>query len=199
VHKTKKISPTAPDSFSVQESSSSATCPEAESTPPARRGLQYRHMPHDTERATRQERAPVSPCAPRHRVLHTLGNGSDVAMCPEPPSPSPGKRGLRSRRVPRGSRPAPCAGRLWHRHVTEAPTPPPGRAPVSPHILWLQTRLLVREGSKAVTCPVALGPRACPCVPKTPDIRPIIASPGTRCRQHIKCICGRPYVAYGRY
>jgi hypothetical protein len=81
--------------------------------------------------------------------------------------------------MPRGSKPAPCAGRLWRRHVTEAPGPPPGRAPVPPRVLWLQTRLLVREGSGATTCLVALVPRAYPCVPKTPDIRPIIASPDT--------------------
>jgi hypothetical protein len=84
-------------------------------------------------------------------------------------------------------------------HVTEALGPSPNRAPVSPCVMWLQTRLLVREGSGAATCPVALGPRACPGVPKMPDIRLIIASVGTRCRQHIKCVYDRPYVAYGMH
>jgi hypothetical protein len=139
----------------------------------------------------------VSPRAPRHRTRHPSGKGYGVATCPDPSSPSPGRRGLRSRHVPHSSRPAPCVGRPWRRHVTEAPGPPPDRAQVSPHVMWLQTRLLVWEGSGATMCPVYLGPRACPCVPKTPDIRLIMASPGTRCRQRIKCVCDRPYTTYG--
>jgi hypothetical protein len=109
MHKTYKINPMAPDPFSVPESSGSATCPEAQSTPPTRRGLRCHHMPHGTERATHQERAPMSPHAPRHRVRHPPGKGSGVATCPEAPSPSPDRRWLWSRHVPHGSRPAPCA------------------------------------------------------------------------------------------
>jgi hypothetical protein len=172
---------------------------EAHSTPPTRRGLRCRHVPHVTECATCQERAPVSPRAPRHQSRHPLGKCSGVAMCPEAPSPSPDRRGLWSRNVPHGSRPALCAGRLWHRHVTEVPGPPLDRAPISPRVIWLQTRILVWEGSGAATCPVTLGPRACPCVFKTPDIRLIMASPGTRCRQRIKYVCDRPYTAYDRH
>jgi hypothetical protein len=59
--------------------------------------------------------------------------------------------------VSHGSRLVPCAGRLWRRHVTEAPGPPPGRALVSPRVLWLQTCLLVQEDPGATTCPVTLG------------------------------------------
>jgi hypothetical protein len=84
--------------------------------------------------------------------------------------------------MPRGSRPAPCSGKLWHHQVTEAPGPPPGRATVPACVMWLQTRLLVREGSGAITCLVALGPRVYLCIPKMPDIRPIMASLGTRCK-----------------
>jgi hypothetical protein len=156
-------------------------CLETQSTPPARRGLRCRHVPHDTERATRQERALVSPRAPRYHARHSPGEGSGVATCPEAPSSSPGRRRLRSRHAPRGFRPAPCAGRLWRRHVTEAPGPPLGRAPVPARVLRLQTRLLVREGSGATTCPVALGPRAYPC------------------RQRIKSVCDSPYATYGRH
>jgi hypothetical protein len=159
----------------------------------------------------------VSPCAPWHKARHPSGKGSSVAMCPEAPcappvrkglrcchvpeapSPSPNRRGLRSRHVPHGSRPAPYAGRIWCRHVIETPRPPPGRAPVSPRVLRLQTRLLMREGSGAATCLVALGPRACLCVPKMPDIRRIMASPSTQCRQCIKCVHDRSYVAYDRH
>jgi hypothetical protein len=141
----------------------------------------------------------VSPRALRRRARHPPGKGSGVATCPEAPSPSPGRRGLQSSHMPRGSRPTPCTGRLWRRHVTEAPGPPPGMAPISPRVMWLQTRLLVREGSGAATCPVALNPRASPCVPKTPNIRLIMASPGTRCRQRFKCVCDRSYATYGRH
>jgi hypothetical protein len=76
------------------EGSGSATCPDAQSTPPTRRGLQCRHVPHGTEHATRQERAPVSPSAPRHRAHHLPEKGSGVTTCPEAPSSSPGGRGL---------------------------------------------------------------------------------------------------------
>jgi hypothetical protein len=165
--------------------------------PSVRRGLRCCHVPHGTERATHQERAPVSPRASRHRARHPPGKGFGVVTCPETPSPSPGRRGLWSRHVSHGFRPAPYAVRLWRRHVTEASGPPPGRAPVSSHVLWLQTRLLMREGSGAATCPVALGPRACPCIPKTPDFRLIMTSSGTRCRQRIKCVCDKPYAARG--
>jgi hypothetical protein len=138
----------------------------------------------------------VSPCAPRHRAHHPLGKGSGVTTWPEAPSPSPGRKGLRSHHVPRGSRPAPCVGRLRCHHVTEAPGPPSGRAPVSPRVMWLQSYFLVQEGTGAAMCPVALDLRACSCVPKTLDTRLIMASPGTRCWQHIKCVCDRPYATY---
>jgi hypothetical protein len=173
------------------ESSISATCPEAQSMPPTRRGLRCHHIPHGTERATRQERALVLPHALRHHTCHLPGKDYGVAMCPEASSPSPGRRGLQSHHVLHGSRPAPCTGRLWCLHVTEAPGPSPGRAPASPRVLWLQTHLLVREGSEATKCLVAPSPQACPCIPKTPNIRLFMASPGTRCRQRIKCVYDR--------
>jgi hypothetical protein len=167
--------------------------------PLIRRRLRCCHVPYGTEHATHRERAPVSPHAPRHRACHSPGEGSGVAMCPEAPSPSPSRRRLQSYHVPHGSRPAPYAGRLWRHDMTEASGPPPGRAPIPTRVLWLRTRLLVWEGSGATTCLVALGPRAYLCIPKTPDIRPIMALPGTRCRQHIKCICDTSYIAYGRH
>jgi hypothetical protein len=189
----------APDPLPVPERSGSAMCPEAQNTPPARRGLRCLYVPYGIERATHQERALVRHVPPRHRVRHPSGKGSGVATCLEAPSPSPRRRGLQSHHVPRGSRPAPYAGRLWCRHVIEAPGSPPRRAPVSPRVLWLQTHLLVWEDSGATTCPVALSPRAFPCVPKTPDIRLIMVSPGAQCSQRIKCVCDRPYAAYDWY
>jgi hypothetical protein len=141
----------------------------------------------------------VSTCALRHRACHPSGKGSGVTTCPEASSPSLDRRRLLSHHVPRGFRPTLCAERLCHRHVTKAPGPPSGRAPVPSRVLWLQTRLLVREGFGAATCPVALDPRTCPCVLKTPDIRLIMASPGTRCRQRIRCVCDMLYAIYDRH
>jgi hypothetical protein len=77
---------------------------------------------------------------------------------PTAPASAPSREGLRSHHVSRGSRPtswcerplaSPCATELTARY---------GRAPVSPHLPRLQTRLLVREGSVITTCPVWLGP-----------------------------------------
>jgi hypothetical protein len=156
-------------------------------------------MSRGTEHPTCQERAPVLSRAPWHKARHPAGKSSDVVMCPEESSVPPDRKGLWCCHVPRGTEPVtqqerapesprasllrthPCTGRLRHHRVTEAPGPPPDRAPVS----------LVWEGFGAVTCPVALDPRACPCVSKTLDIRLIMVSSGTRCRQHIKCICAQ--------
>jgi hypothetical protein len=79
------------------------------------------------------------------------------------------------------------------------------------------TKTTARQGSGITTCLVAPDPPpgaggfrsrhvmsgswplACPCISKMPDIRLIMASPGTRCRQRIKCVCDRSYAAYGRH
>jgi hypothetical protein len=122
------------------------------------------------------QRALALPRAPWHWACHQLGEGSGVATCPTalnpPPStegsgvatypmapnPPPGRGGLQSHHVSCGSRPVPYVGRLWRHHMFRALGPPLGRAPASPCVLWLQTCLLVREGSGAATCTVALSP-----------------------------------------
>jgi hypothetical protein len=53
--------PTTPNPLPVPESSGSATCPVAQSTSPARRGLRCRNVPRGTEPVTWQERTPKSP------------------------------------------------------------------------------------------------------------------------------------------
>jgi hypothetical protein len=78
-------------------------------------------------------------------------------MCPEALSPSPDRRGLQSHHISHGYMLVPYTGRLWCHHVTEALGPLPNRAPVMPHVLWLQTHFLIWEGSGAATCPMALG------------------------------------------
>jgi hypothetical protein len=145
-------------SHPIGEGFGAATCPHGSRPTTGAIKLWLRHMPRDTEHATCQERDSVPPHAPRHRARHPPREGSGVTTCPEAPSPSRSRRGLRSHHVSHGSRLIPCAGRLWHRHVIEAPGPPPGRAPVSPRVLWLQTCLLLWEGSRAATCSVAHGP-----------------------------------------
>jgi hypothetical protein len=86
------------DPFLMPGGSGSATCPDAQSMPPARRGLRCRHVPHGIERttgqekplvrhvprgtlrATRQERVVVLPPDPRHRAHQPAGEGSEVTM-----------------------------------------------------------------------------------------------------------------------
>jgi hypothetical protein len=102
--------PTAPDLLPMLESSSSAMYPMAQSTPPTRRGLRCRHMPHGTEPVTRQGRAPesqrvswllahplrrkalASPCDRGTRT--TARQGSDIVTCPMAPDPPPGAGGF---------------------------------------------------------------------------------------------------------
>jgi hypothetical protein len=154
-------------------------------------------VPRGIEHATCQKRALVSSCAPWHRVRHPEGKGSGVTMCceascapparkglrcchvTEAPSPSPGRRGLQSHHVPRGSRLTPLRRKAlaslrdrgtrttaWQGSsiatCPEAPEPSPGAGGLRSHH--------VPSGSR---------PRACPCVLKMPDIRLIMASPGT--------------------
>jgi hypothetical protein len=76
---------------------------------------------------------------PQGRTPHPARNGSGVAVCP------------------RGSRPAPGAGELWHRHVPRGigNATRHGRAPVSPCVPRLQT---YSRCGRALASPCATGP-----------------------------------------
>jgi hypothetical protein len=145
---------------------------------------------------------------------HPPGKGSGVAMCPNAPCVPLAWRGLRSCHVPRarhptgegsrvatclmapGSPPAQGGSRvtawlrhqdhrptgLWYRHVSSGSRPASwcGRASEPPHAQCLSPPVCIRA------------------FPKTSYIRSIMTSPGTRCSQHIKCVCGMPYIAYER-
>jgi hypothetical protein len=103
------------------EGSGVTTCSEASSTPPARRGLQCRHVPRGTKPVTLQERALESPCvswlqarplrskalaSSRDRGIRTTAQqGFGIAMCYVAPDLPPGVGGLWSRHVPYGPRP----------------------------------------------------------------------------------------------
>jgi hypothetical protein len=83
----------------------------------------------------------VPPCedlslVPQHQTLHPVGKGFGVAACPC------------------GSRLAPGAEELWHRHVPRGTghATRQGRASVLPRVSRLQTHLSVREGSDVAMC-----------------------------------------------
>jgi hypothetical protein len=111
---------------------------------------------------TYQKRATMLSRALWHKTCHLSKKGFNVAMCPEAPNLSPGRR------------------KLWNHHMSPGPRPAPAQ-----------------EGSNVATCPVSLDlppdtrglrsrhvfsgsrPPTYPCILKTLDIRPIMASPGT--------------------
>jgi hypothetical protein len=180
----------------MPESSGSDMCPEAQSTPPTRRGLRCHHVPHGIEHTTQQERAPVSP---RARGTKRATRRERSPVLPRARSTEPVTRHERAPESPRASQ---LQARPMRR---KALTLPRDRG----------TRTTAPQGSGIATCPVAPDtpsgaeglqsrhvpsgpqPQACPCIPKMPDIRLIVASPDMRCRQRIKCVCDRPYAAYG--
>jgi hypothetical protein len=96
-----------------------ATCLEAPSTPPTRKGLQCHHVPQGTERATHKERAPVSSRAPRHLDHRPTG--------------------LRYRHMSCGSRPASWCGR--------ASEPPRAQWPSAPRSARAFPRRLTSDSS----------------------------------------------------
>jgi hypothetical protein len=128
-------------------------------------------------------------------------------MCPVTPGPPPGEGGLRCHHVSHGSRLV--AGGLWRRGVSygTGSTSQQGRALVScgfrpgsrcrravgsPRATWLSACYGTQaKGKYSAGLLTQLGPPACEaylCVLKTSDIRLIMTSPGTRSRQHIKCV-----------
>jgi hypothetical protein len=118
----------------------------------------------------RQERALMSPHVPQFQTHSRSRRGSGVVMCPVALGPPPDRGGLWCPHVSHGSRPA-----SWS-----------GRALTLSRVTWLSecygpqakekysASLLTRSGPPAS--------EACPHVPKGPDIRLIMTSPGTRSR-----------------
>jgi hypothetical protein len=123
-------------------------------------------------------RALTSPCAPQHWARHSAREGSGVAVCLTALDPSSALKGFGIATCPRHQNHHPTG--LQYRHVScgSGPASRCGRALEPPRALW----------------PSAF--EACLCVPKAPDIRLIMASPGTRSRQHIICIQDKPYAVY---
>jgi hypothetical protein len=115
-----------------------------------------------------------------HRVHHLTGKGSGVTTCPMAPDSPLSARGLWHHHVPRTTSPPLDREELRCRHVSygSRPTSRCGRAPASPHAPWL------------------LASEACQCVPKTPNVRLIMASPGMQSRQCIKYVQKKSYMAY---
>jgi hypothetical protein len=160
-------------------------------------------------------RALASPCAPWHRARHPTGKSSTITTCPVTADPSSIVGGLLRRHVPRATGPATLHGRASvsphvPRHQTRllvwecsgvvmcpmALGLLPGREELRCHHMSCGSRPTSRCG-RALASPRApwlSASEACPCVPKASDIRLIIASPGTRSRQRIKCVQNKVYV-----
>jgi hypothetical protein len=118
----------------------------------------------------------VSPRIPRFQTRILVREGSGIMECPVAPGPPLGRGGLRCHHVSRGFR----------------PTSRCRRALTSPRAIWLSAGYGTQgKGKYSAGLLTWLGPptsEMCPCIPETPDIRLIMTSPGTRSRQHIKCV-----------
>jgi hypothetical protein len=165
---------------------------------------------------SRCRRALSSPCAPWHRTCHLTGKGFGVTTCPVTLDPPPGAGGSGVTSAPwhqarypvgKGSSvtmcptaldPPPSTGGLWCRHVPHGtgPTTQQGRAPVSPCVLWLRTCPWCERAQPSPHAPWLSASEVSSCVPKKPDIRHIMASPGMRSKQHIKYVEDKPCTAY---
>jgi hypothetical protein len=151
-----------------------------------------------------------------------MSKSSDIATCPMAPGTPPDREGLRCCHVSRGSRPAPLATTRQGRatvspHVPQlqtrlpvregsdvatcpvAPGPPPGREGLQCHHMSYDSIPASRCG-RAMVPPHASwlsASEACPCIPKTSDIRLIMDSPSTQSKHRIKCIQDKSYAEYG--
>jgi hypothetical protein len=177
----------------------------------AREGSGVTMCPMALDPASQHGRALPSPHVPwrqtppgtgglwRHHVSHgaiphlLARKGSGVAMCLVASDPASRHRmAPTSLRVP------------WHQTrlpiregsgVAMCPTGPAsrrGRSLASPHATWLSTcygpQAKGKYSADLLTRSSPPASEVCPCFPKTPDIRLIMTSPGTRIRQRIKCV-----------
>jgi hypothetical protein len=129
-------------------------------------------------------------CVPMALDLLPVLESTVITLCLMAPGMPPARRGLWCRHVSHGSRPAPDTEGSDVTTCPVAPDPPPGReGPRCCHVSY-NSRPASQCG-RAVASPRALwlsASEAWPCILKAPDIRLIMASSGTRSRQHIKCI-----------
>jgi hypothetical protein len=179
------------------EGSGAAACPGGSRPTPGVGELWHRHVPHGTGHAIHQERAPMTPHVPRlqtrlpvpralasphapwHRARYPAGEGSGVTTCLVAPDSSPAWEGSGIAMCPRHQDHRPAGLRYCHISCGSRPTSRCVRALELPHVQWPSSS------------------EACPCIPKVPDIRLIMATPGTRSRKRIKCVQDKPYAAYG--
>jgi hypothetical protein len=183
--------------------------PIALDSTPGRKGLRCHCISPWLQTRFWCRRALASQRAPWHRGRHPTGKGFGVATCPTAIDPLLVREGssvatcsLARHPAGKGSGVAttpdlpPGTGGLWGRHVRLGP---------SPHREGLRCRHVFRGSRPASRCgralassraPRPLAQETCPCVPKAPDIWLIMASPGTRSRQCIKCVQDKPNVAY---
>jgi hypothetical protein len=164
--------PVAPNPLLVREGSGVATCPVAPGTPPDWEGLWCRHVSCDS------------------RPTPSAGG---LCRCHVQSGPPPGRKGLRCHH---DSRPTSRYRRALGSPHPARPIAPQGRPPLSPRVPWLQTRLRCGRALASSHAPWLSAHEVCPCVPKVPGVRLIMASPGMRSRQRIKCIQDKPNISY---
>jgi hypothetical protein len=162
-------------------------------------------------------RALASPRAQWHRARHPTGKSSGVTMCPTASDPSPGAGGLCRHHVPHATGPTTQQGRaLVSPHVPwlqiclmervgssittcpMLPGPPPDKGGLRCRHVSYSSRPASRCGRVLASprAPRLSASEECPCIPKAPDIR-LIMAPCTRCRQHIKYVQDKLYTTYG--
>jgi hypothetical protein len=146
--------------------------------PPGREGLQCHHMSYGSRSASRCGRALASP-----RATEPATQQGRALVLPRVPwlqtrLPVWEGSGVVTCPVPPGPPPRREGLRCRHMSYSSRPSSWCGRALTSPRAPWLSAF------------------EARPCVPKAPNIRLIMASPGTQSRQHIKCVQDMPYATY---
>jgi hypothetical protein len=187
--------------------------PLASDTAPDKKGLQCHCISPRLQTHSWCGRALASPRASWHRARHLTGKGFGVTTCPAAPHPLLVWEGSdvttcgRARRpagkdsivtmCPAAPYPPPGTGGLWRHHVR--PDPPPGRE-------RLHYRHMSHDSRPASRCERALASshapwlsalETCPCIPKAHNVRLIMATPGIRSRQRIKCVQDKAYMTYG--
>jgi hypothetical protein len=171
--------PVTPDPLPVPESSGITMYSVAPGTPPDKEWLRCRHVSCGSRPASRCGRALASPRVTRPATRQ--GRAPVLPCVPRLQTHLPvwKSSGVATCPMPPGLPPDRKALRCRHMSCGSRLASQCGRALASSCASWL------------------LASEACSCIPKVPDIRLIMASPGTQSRQRMKCVQNKPYAMYG--
>jgi hypothetical protein len=147
-------------------------------SPPGREGLRCRNVSRSSRPTSRCARALVLPCVIGLAARQGRALVSPYVLRLQTRLPVREGSGVAMCLVPPGPSPNREGHRRHHMSYGSRLTSRCGRGLASPRASWLSAF------------------EASPRVPKVPDIRLIMASLGTRSRQHIKCIRDKPYTTY---